>query len=115
MRGLVIGQSSIFAAAAWLEHLLLGSIATMIIALAVGTTGAAMLAGRIDVRRGATVILGCFLLFGAPVIAAGLYDVLTGGGNLTAEASSPAPKAISVHRLTDPYDPYAGAAVPQQR
>lgn len=100
----------------WVQHLLLGSIATIVAVLAIAATGAAMLTGRIDVRRGAMVIIGCFLLFGAPTIAAGLYAALTGTVvDPTIQKSLPTPNAPPVQKSTDPYDPYAGAAVPQQR
>jgi type IV secretion system protein VirB2 len=39
-----------------------------------------MLTGRIDWRRGATVILGCFIVFGAAAIVAGIKSAATGPG-----------------------------------
>ncbi len=111
-----MNQSSIVAAGSSLQHLLLGNLATSIAVLAVAAIGAAMLTGRTDIRRGATVILGCFLLFGAPVIAAGLYAMLSGtAGGSVPETASPTPKSLSVPPSTNPFDPYAGAAVPPQR
>jgi type IV secretion system protein VirB2 len=111
-----VNQSSIVDASSWLQHLLQGDPATAIAVLAVAAIGAAMLTGRADMRRGATVILGCFLLFGAPVIAAGLYAALNGAaGGSVAETASPPPKAPSAPPSNNPFDPYAGAAVPQQR
>lgn len=116
MENFALGRNSIVEAGGWLEHLLLGSTATAISVLAIAATGAAMLMGRIDVRRGATVLIGCFLLFGGPTIAAGLYAALTG---IVAHSTLPAPSVTSraprVQKSADPYDPYAGAAVPQQR
>ena len=37
-----------------------------------------MLTGRIDWRRGATVILGVFILFGAASIVAGIRSISSG-------------------------------------
>jgi type IV secretion system protein VirB2 len=37
-----------------------------------------MLTGRIDWRRGATVIVGCFIVFGAATIVAGIRSVAGG-------------------------------------
>jgi len=116
MEGYVPGQNSIVDAAWWLQHLLTGSVATIIAVLAVAATGAAMLTGRVDVRRGAAVIVGCFLLFGASTITTGLYAVLTGtSGGSALRASIASPKVPSVPKSVSPYDPYAGAAVPQSR
>jgi type IV secretion system protein VirB2 len=108
-------KDGMIAAASWLEHLLLGSIATAIAVLAIATTGAMMLTGRVELRRGALVILGCFLLFGAPVIAAGLYSMLTGVTGTAAKAPPPPLRPASAPTSANPFDPYAGAAVPQQR
>jgi len=36
-----------------------------------------MLTGRINWRYGATVILGCFILFGASTIVAGIHSTAT--------------------------------------
>jgi len=114
--GYLPGRNSIVDAGWWLQHLLTGSVATIVAVLAVAATGAAMLTGRVDVRRGAAVIVGCFLLFGAPTITTGLYAALTGGfAGSAPQASSSSPKAPAVPKSPDPYDPYAGAAVPQQR
>jgi len=109
-------RDGMISAASWLQHLLLGSMATAIAVLAVAAIGAMMLTGRVDLRRVAAVILGCFLLFGAPVIAAGLYTMLSGvAGGTAAQAPPPAPKPPSAPASTTPFDPYAGAAVPQHR
>jgi type IV secretory pathway VirB2 component (pilin) len=116
MQNPIYAEGGMTAAASWLQHLLLGSLATPIAVLAVAATGAMMLTGRVDLRRGAAVILGCFLLFGAPVIAAGLYTMLNGAaGGTSAKAPPPAPTPPSAPASSNPFDPYAGAAVPQHR
>jgi type IV secretion system protein VirB2 len=74
-----------------------------------------MLSGRLDLRRGLVVLAGCFVVFGAPVIAAGLRG--DGGNSATELASAPPPLVIPAlparNALSgDPIDPYAGAAVP---
>jgi type IV secretion system protein VirB2 len=40
--------------------------------MAVATVGLMMLTGRMNWRFGATVILGCFILFGAGAIVSGI-------------------------------------------
>jgi type IV secretion system protein VirB2 len=74
------GSSPILSAVGWLQGTLLGNVATALAVLAVGATGLLMLTGRIDWRRGATVILGCFIVFGAAAIVAGIQSVSTGIG-----------------------------------
>ena len=52
------------AAATWIAALLTGSLATSVAVLAIGATGLAMLSGRVSLRDGARVVIGCFVLFG---------------------------------------------------
>jgi type IV secretion system protein VirB2 len=66
------GSGVIFNAVGWLQGTLLGNVATSLAVIAVGATGLMMLTGRIDWRRGGTVILGCFIVFGAAAIVAGV-------------------------------------------
>ena len=72
------GSGVIVAAVRWLEGTLLGTIATVVAVIAVATVGLLMLTGRINWRYGATVILGCFVLFGAATIVGGIRSVATG-------------------------------------
>ncbi|MEA3052273.1 MAG: type secretion system protein VirB2 [Sphingomonadales bacterium] len=68
------GSGVIVSAVRWLEGTLLGTIATVVAVIAVATVGLLMLTGRINWRYGATVILGCFILFGAASIVAGIQS-----------------------------------------
>ena len=68
------GSGVIVAAVRWLEGTLLGTIATVVAVIAVASVGFLMLTGRINWRYGATVILGCFILFGAASIVAGIQS-----------------------------------------
>jgi type IV secretory pathway VirB2 component (pilin) len=61
-----------------IQGTLLGNVATAIAVIAVGATGLMMLMGRIDWRRGATVIIGCFIVFGAAAIVAGIRSISSG-------------------------------------
>lgn len=72
------GSGPILSAAQWLQGTLMGNVATTLAVIAVGGTGLMMLTGRIDWRRGATVILGCFIVFGAAAIVAGIQSVSSG-------------------------------------
>ena len=66
------GAGPIEAAFAWMQATLLGQIATMVAVMAVAAVGFMMLTGRMNWRFGATVIIGCFILFGASAIVAGI-------------------------------------------
>ncbi len=74
------GSRPIVSAVRWLEGTLLGTIATVVAVIAVATVGFLMLTGRINWRYGATVILGCFIVFGAASIVAGIQST-AGVGN----------------------------------
>ncbi|QDC36364.1 TrbC/VirB2 family protein [Sphingobium fuliginis ATCC 27551] len=68
------GSGVLVSAVRWLEGTLLGTIATVVAVIAVASVGLLMLTGRINWRYGATVILGCFILFGAAGIVAGIQS-----------------------------------------
>jgi type IV secretion system protein VirB2 len=71
------GSGVIVSAVNWLQGTLLGTIATVVAVIAVATVGFLMLTGRINWRYGVTVILGCFILFGASSIVAGIHSTAT--------------------------------------
>jgi type IV secretory pathway VirB2 component (pilin) len=73
----------------WLQDTLLGTVATTIAIIAVATIGLLLLSGHIDWRRGATTILGCFVLFGAPAIAAGLQSAAQYSDKTVPDAITP--------------------------
>lgn len=73
------GSGVIVSAVRWLEGTLLGTIATVVAVIAVASVGLLMLTGRINWRYGATVIVGCFILFGAASIVAGIQSTATMG------------------------------------
>jgi type IV secretion system protein VirB2 len=66
------GSGPILAALGWVQGTLLGHMATAVAVIAVAMVGFMMLTGRINWRFGATVVLGCFVLFGATTIVAGI-------------------------------------------
>jgi type IV secretion system protein VirB2 len=68
------GSGVIVSAVRWLQGTLLGTVATVVAVIAVASVGFLMLTGRINWRYGATVILGCFILFGAASIVAGIHS-----------------------------------------
>lgn len=73
------GSGVLVGAAHWLQGTLLGTVATTVAVIAVATVGFMMLTGRINWRHGAVVIVGCFVLFGAASIVAGIRTAAVGG------------------------------------
>ena len=74
------GSGPIVGAVHWVEGTMLGTVATVVAVIAVACVGFMMLTGRMNWRYGATVILGCFILFGAASIVAGIQSA-SGLGN----------------------------------
>ncbi len=68
------GSGPIVAALGWLQGTLLGNVATAVAVIAVAMVGFMMLTGRLNWRFGATVIVGCFVLFGASAIVTGIQS-----------------------------------------
>ncbi|MBA4044799.1 MAG: hypothetical protein C0471_10320 [Erythrobacter sp.] len=109
------GETPMVESARWIEGVMLGEIALGICVIAVAFIGVLMLTGRLPLREGARVVIGCFVLLGAPVIAAGFV----GDGSGVGEASVTSPP-VAV-QSDDPrpelppanFDPYAGASLGQ--
>ena len=66
------GSGPLLAAVQWIEGTLLGNVATTVAVVAVAVVGFMMLTGRMNWRHGITVIVGCFVIFGAAAIVAGI-------------------------------------------
>ena len=73
------GSGVLVGAVNWLQGTLMGTVATVAAVIAVATVGFMMLTGRINWRYGVTVIIGCFVLFGASSIVAGIHSTATLG------------------------------------
>lgn len=63
----------------WLQGTLMGTFATVVAVIAIACVGFMMLTGRINWRHGAVVVLGCFILFGAASIVAGIQSAAQAG------------------------------------
>lgn len=73
------GSGPIVNALSWIQGTLLGNVATTAAVIAVAVVGLMMLTGRMNWRFGATVIIGCFILFGATAIVSGIRVAAVGG------------------------------------
>jgi type IV secretory pathway VirB2 component (pilin) len=72
------GSGPIVSALDWMQGTLLGNVATTAAVIAVAVVGLMMLSGRMNWRFGATVIIGCFILFGATAIVSGIRATAMG-------------------------------------
>lgn len=109
-------EPALGSAADWLTALLAGSAATAVCVIAVGAFGMLMLTGRISLRRGFRVLLGCSLLLGASTLAAGLQGLGREGAQ---SGAAPSPQVIEVQSIPKPLppahnNPYAGASLRRQ-
>lgn len=105
----------------WIRLALTGSLATTVAIIAVASFGLMLISGRLSHRRGTQLIFGCFIIFGASSIAAGITDAL-GVFHMGDGEYSPSAPAVNVGPIppqrpvtNTPYDPYAGAALPPHR
>jgi type IV secretory pathway VirB2 component (pilin) len=78
------------AAAGWVTGTLFGDVAVILCVLAVAFVGLLLIGGRLAVRDAVRVIVACFVLLGAPVIAAGLRSTANDA------AGSPPPAAPAI-------------------
>ncbi|MDJ0642611.1 MAG: TrbC/VirB2 family protein [Erythrobacter sp.] len=96
----------------WINGVLFGQIAVGLCVLAVAFVGMQMLTGRWRLRLGFRAVLGCFVLLGAPIIAAGLMGGLEDRPTTLVIAAPDVPE-VSPREELEPaeYDPYAGASL----
>jgi type IV secretory pathway VirB2 component (pilin) len=112
--------SPLLAAVLWVQNLVVGPVATVVASIAVAAVGLMMFSGRLNLRRGGVVLSGCFILFGASTIAAGIRGAAIVGGLGPSEPLRQHPVAAEPMPLNvpptappaKPRDPYAGASLP---
>ncbi len=105
-QGTALSQS-----ADWLTQIVSSSLAATLCVIAIAFVGLMLMTGRLVVRDAVRVVLGCFVLLGAPAIATALLK-------LTDVAAEPQQPAIIAAQTPPPaplppsnYDPYAGASL----
>ncbi len=74
------GSGPILGAVNWVRGTMQGGIATAVAVIAVAFVGFMMLTGRMNWKHGITVIVGCFILFGASTIVGGIQLAAQGSG-----------------------------------
>jgi type IV secretion system protein VirB2 len=93
----------------WVDDVLLGSTATMVAVISVAFVGFLMMTGRVNLRRAGTIVMGCFILFGARSIIAGFDSRAENVDGAEFTAAQP-PSNLNAPS-NDGYDPYAGASL----
>lgn len=112
-----VEAGTVATAVAWVQAALTGTIASSIAVIAIAAVGVGMMSGRIDMRRAVITVLGCFVVFGAPSVAAGILEAAGAGANNAPDVASGVveePAQLPQIASQPAYDPYAGAAMPVQ-
>ncbi|MEP5937338.1 MAG: TrbC/VirB2 family protein [Erythrobacter sp.] len=98
----------------WISGMLMGEIAIAVSVVGVAIVGFIMLTGRLPLRRGVQVIIGCFVLLGAPALAASFTEFWQ-GSVVDAQPLTYSTEAEAIAPREDlppaQYDPYAGASL----
>lgn len=96
----------------WITATLQGDLAIGICVIAVAIVGMVMLTGRMPIRQGAHVILGCFILLGAPVVASGFSGIWQDSSGPGPALAASEPTVIYERDDLPPatYNPYARAS-----
>lgn len=111
-------MTAIAAAAHWFTALLTGPLVTALLVVAVALFGTGMLFGRLSLRRGMEVVIGCFVLAGATEIAGSIMQPVKGAAfpalpSATVVVDEQAlpplgPEPGQRPPSGNPFDPYAG-------
>ncbi len=106
------GGDPLGGASAWVSQVMLGQLAVGLCVVAVALIGLGMLGGRVNVRTGLRVVLGCFVLLGAPGIAASLLGFAE-EVQVPVEVHVAAEESPLIREALPPsdYNPYARASM----
>ena len=109
-------QPVLGAAGEWTQGALGGTFATTLCVIAIAILGLLLLSGRLQVRRSVEVVLGCFLLLGAGLLAVQLQQLANGAAGTYRAGGEQVilPAPVETPPLPPAnYDPYAGASLRQ--
>lgn len=104
-------ESALVQAITWINELMLGTLATGLCVLAISFVGLLMLMGQMPIRHGMRVIVGCFILQWAPVIATGISGVWQSAMPAMPEPNVIIPPEAGASLSPAGRDPYAGASL----
>ncbi|MBB4150199.1 TrbC/VirB2 family protein [Sphingobium scionense] len=105
-------DNGIVEAVQWGERLLLGSVGTSVMIMAVAILGLFALRGCMDRSFAVRVLLGCFIIIGAPMIAAGIMTTAASGSGQVNAPTQEVEVSPPPLRAPERFDPYGGASVP---
>lgn len=100
------GSSPLLAAVTWIGQVLTGHVATAAAVIAIAFVGFRLLSGDLSIRDGARVVVGCFILFGAPLIAKSFVAAIQGNEIVTA------PTGETQNLMPPPSSPLQAPEVP---
>jgi len=104
-------QSAFQASADWLAQLLTGSLVIALCVVAVAFIGLMLMTGHLSWRQSLRVMLGCFVLLGAPAISLALQGAVNRAARQEPVSEPPSPPTQTQSPLPPSnYDPYAGAS-----
>lgn len=109
-----VDHSALVAAVEWPRDLVTGTFGITLAVLAIAWLGFAALQGRLPVRDGIRIVIACFILFGASLIAQGLSSLAQASAGPTEAYSAPATAPVVLPSQPPKFDPYARASVPEQ-
>jgi TrbC/VIRB2 pilin len=111
-------MTAIEAATHWFTALLTGPLVTSLLIVAVAAFGIGLLLGRLSLRRGMEVVVGCFVLAGAAEISGAMMDrapvaaipaLPSVSASLDEKPLAPlGPDPVPIAAYGNPFDPYAG-------
>jgi type IV secretory pathway VirB2 component (pilin) len=102
----------------WLAALLGEPLVTALAVFAIALFGLLLLRGRLHLERAGLVLIGAFILFGAVAISSAIVDRAQrqiGNEKAVVTAGPPPPQPANPVPPSQPFDPYAGASLPQQK
>jgi len=106
------GSPALGSASDWITGTLFGTLAVSLCVIAVAIVGLMLMSGRLAIRDGVRVAVGCFVLLGAPVIAAGLRSAANEAAPMgITQVVTPVLAAPPPPLPPSNYDPYAGASL----
>lgn len=90
---------------------MLAEVVPALCVIGVALLGFSMLTGRFPIRRGISVVIGCFLLLGAPSLATSLVAMINQSETASVASLPPPPPMPDARKDLPPAteDPYAGA------
>lgn len=105
-----ISGSVLVSAVYWLLNLFINQLSQLLCTIAIAFVGFSMLSGRMNIKRGLSIIFGCFIIFSAREIADGLRMTATDGAAPSVTGIAPIPESPKTQQQpnnVNAFDPYS--------